>query len=258
MNATMTSLPIVPSKFYQVCRLCLTVVSDTNDLLNLSVFGSHNAGCIANTNATNNSTTAVDDCNSTAVNASSNNTNSGSSSSSSNVGVIVKTNRKNSTPTNEHKNTAAASNNASDNEAAAAPADASGRDSANDGKTTITEASRGNNPGDDDNNNFKIDGDLHQSDILERIHTFLSITVSGRIFYFILHLLSQLFYYFQSFSLHIHTHTVHIHVTVWSMCTHCVTFLLKGSKASILNVSARILFISIVITNDWWPYAHQR
>lgn len=187
----MTSLPIVPSKYYQVCRLCLTVVSDTNDLLNLSVFGSHNAGCIANTTATN-STATVDDCNSTAVNASSNNNNSGSG--SSNVGVIVKTNRKNSTPTSEHKNTAA-TNNASDNEAAAAAADASG----NDGKTTATaaEASRGNNPGDDDNNNLKIDGDLHQSDILERIHTFLSITVSGRIF-FILLLLSI----FPSFSLH--------------------------------------------------------
>lgn len=178
----MTSLPIVPSKFYQVCRLCLTVVSDTNDLLNLSVFGSHNAACIANATVTN--STTADDCNSPAVNASSNNnsTNTGSgSSSSSNVGVIVKTNRKYSTPTSEHKNTAA-SNNASDNEAAAA-ADASGRDSGNDGKTAAAESSRGNNPGDDDNNNFKIDGDLHQSDILERIHTFLSITVSGRTFY---------------------------------------------------------------------------
>lgn len=177
----MTSLPIVPSKYYQVCRLCLTVVSDTNEL---SVFGSHNAACIANTTATN--STTVKDCNSSAVNASSNNNNTNTGSgSSSNVGVIVKTNRNNSTPTSEHKNTAA-SNNASDNEAIAAAAAASGRDSGNDGRATTAEAaesSRGNNPGDDDNNNFKIDGDLHQSDILERIHTFLSITVSGRTFY---------------------------------------------------------------------------
>lgn len=171
----MTSLPIVPSKFYQVCRLCLTVVSDTNDLLNLSVFGSHNAACNANTTVTNSST--ADDCNSPAVHS----TNTGSGSTS-NVGVIVKTNRKYSTPTSERKNTAA-SNNASDNEAAAAVADASGRDSGNDGKTAAAESSRGNNPSDDDNNNFKIDGDLHQSDILERIHTFLSITVSGLTFY---------------------------------------------------------------------------
>lgn len=34
----MTSLN-VPEKFYQVCRLCLTVVSDTNALPELSVFG---------------------------------------------------------------------------------------------------------------------------------------------------------------------------------------------------------------------------
>lgn len=31
----------VPPKFYQVCRLCLSVVSDTSDLIKLSVFGSN-------------------------------------------------------------------------------------------------------------------------------------------------------------------------------------------------------------------------
>lgn len=35
----MTSSSTVPSKFYQVCRLCLTVVSDTSDLVKLTVFG---------------------------------------------------------------------------------------------------------------------------------------------------------------------------------------------------------------------------
>lgn len=232
----MTSLPIVPSKFYQVCRLCLTIVSDTNDLLNLSVFGTHNAACIANTTATN--STIVDDCKSPAVNASSNNnsTNTGGSGSSSNVGVIVKTNRKYSTPTSEHKNTLA-SNNASDNEAiaaAAAAADASGRDSGNDGKTTAAaESSRGNNPGDDDNNNFKIDGDLQQSDVLERIHTFLSITVSGRIFY---PSFAQFFFLFSFSST--------FHLQLRSMCTNCVTFI----EGIFVLMLARILGILIVIT----------
>lgn len=168
MNATMTSLPVVPSKFYQVCRLCLSVVNDTNDLVNLSVFGRHNAGCNATNAADNNTTTVV-------TSAKSNNNNNNSSSG----GVIVKTtnnntsNRKcearNSTPSNEHHsaNDSVTSNNANDNEAAAAA-------TAGDGTTT-----RNANAGDDDNNNFKIDGDLHQSDILERIYTFLSITVSG-------------------------------------------------------------------------------
>lgn len=233
----MTSLPIVPSKFYQVCRLCLTIVSDTNDLLNLSVFGSHNAGCMANTTTATNSTTTADDCNSPAVNAATKNKNisSGSGSgSSNNVGVIVKTNSKNSTPTNEHKNVAA-SNNPSDNEAAAAADDASGRDTGNAGKTTAvaTEVSRGNNTGDDDNNNFKIDGDLHQSDILERIHTFLSITVSGRIFY--PSFVQQLFF---------------IHLLYSSSVTmehvHLLRYLfIKGSFVLMLE---RVLFIPIVIT----------
>lgn len=35
----MTSTTNVPPKFYQVCRLCLTVVSDTSDLVKLAVFG---------------------------------------------------------------------------------------------------------------------------------------------------------------------------------------------------------------------------
>ena len=38
----MTSL-ILPQKFHQVCRLCLSVVSDTNDLIKLSVFGAPSA-----------------------------------------------------------------------------------------------------------------------------------------------------------------------------------------------------------------------
>lgn len=71
--------------------------------------------------------------------------------------------------------------NSSDNEAStAAVADANG---GNNGRTTTatTAATHGCNPGDDDNNNFKIDGDLHQSDILELIYTFLSITVSCKL-----------------------------------------------------------------------------
>lgn len=39
MCFTMTSTTNVPPKFYQVCRLCLTVVSDTSDLVKLAVFG---------------------------------------------------------------------------------------------------------------------------------------------------------------------------------------------------------------------------
>lgn len=39
MCITMTSTSNVPPKFYQVCRLCLTVVSDTSDLVKLAVFG---------------------------------------------------------------------------------------------------------------------------------------------------------------------------------------------------------------------------
>lgn len=166
MNATMTSLPVVPTKFYQVCRLCLNVVSDTNDLMQLSVFGglNHNASCTNATSAQINNNANEDN--------NANTNSSGSvvvSASTDNSGVIVKTIRKNeaqisSSPTNEHHHQHSANNdsvtNNNDNEAAA-------------GGTTHT-------VGDDDNNNFKIDGDLqHHSDILERIYTFLSITVSG-------------------------------------------------------------------------------
>lgn len=170
----MTSLPVVPTKFYQVCRLCLTVVSDTNDLMNLSVFGGrHNAGCTATSAQTN-----TNEDNSMVVSASTNN----SSNNSNNSGVIVKTIRaKNeariSSPTdNEHQHSANNSftNNASDNEAAAG--DGTARSDGGGGG--------GGGIGDDDNNNFKIDGDLHHSDILERIYTFLSITVSGSLLSF--------------------------------------------------------------------------
>lgn len=158
MNATMTSLPVVPSKFYQVCRLCLTVISDTSDLVNLSVFGRHNAGCTITNAQTNNANK-----NSIIVTAS--NTNSSS-------GVIVKANRKNearsSSPTSEHSANNSVTSNASDDNNEAAVGD---------GSRTTNHRDGGNS--DDDNNNFKIDGDLHHSDILERIHTFLSITVSG-------------------------------------------------------------------------------
>lgn len=155
----MTSLPVVPTKFYQVCRLCLNVVNDTNELVNLSVFGRHNAACIGT--ATSAQTNAGDNMIVTA------------SSNSSSTGVIVKANsnnnnnnnnRKNeariSSPTNEpHSASNSVTNDASNNETAAAGGDGTARD--------------------DDNNNFKIDGDLHNSDILERIYTFLSITVSA-------------------------------------------------------------------------------
>ncbi|XP_031623196.1 putative uncharacterized protein DDB_G0286901 [Contarinia nasturtii] len=162
MDATMTSLPVVPSKFYQVCRLCLTVVSDTNDLMNLSVFGRHNAGYIGSTATSAQTNNANED--SMIVTASTNNNNSSSSSS----GVIVKTaNRKISSPTNEHLASNSVTNNASDNEAAACGQ-----------STTIRGGGSSSDGGDDDNNNFKIDGDLHHADILERIYNFLSITVS--------------------------------------------------------------------------------
>lgn len=139
----MASLPKVPSKFYQVCRLCLTVVSDTSELVSLSVFGRHNGGCIATATSAQNDGVAT--------------SNSG--------GVIVKTNRNTepcnaSSPISEHLANHSITNNASDNEAAA--------DENGPARTSA----------DDDNNNFKIDSDLHHSDILERINTFLSITVS--------------------------------------------------------------------------------
>lgn len=145
----MTSLPQVPSKFYQVCRLCLTVVSDTNELMNLSVFGPHNAGCIGN-----NAATAEISTENSIVTASTNTNNSG---------VIVKANVRNEAKNsfaNNEKYTAnkLVTNNGNDIEAVA-----------DDGVTRL---------GDDDNNNFKIDDDQHQSDVLERIYTFLSITVS--------------------------------------------------------------------------------
>lgn len=164
----MTSLPVVPSKFYQVCRLCLTVVSNTNDLMNLSVFGGHNAGCIG-TNATSTQIKVEDSI----VTASTNTTNNSS-------GVIVKTNQRNeaqiSSPSNEqYTANNSVTNNANDNEAATG-----------DGVT------RG---GDDDNNNFKIDGDLHHSDVLERIYTFLSITVSGQILYSLTNFYSSIFFF---------------------------------------------------------------
>lgn len=177
----MTSLPVVPTKFYQVCRLCLTVVSDTNDLMQLSVFGglNHNAGCTNTTSAQ-----TINNANEENTNCSGSVVVSASTDSSGNGGVIVKTIRKNeaqipSSPTNEHHNQHSANNdsvtNNNDNEAAA-------------GGTTHT-------VGDDDNNNFKIDGDLqHHSDILERIYTFLSITVSGSSFCCYPILLSKCFF----------------------------------------------------------------
>lgn len=142
----MTSLPIVPSKFYQVCRLCMNVVSDTNDLVNLSVFGRSNASsCIG-------STAHCEIAESTTTNS----------------GVIVKTattktgklsaTRKSSTHSDNDND-----GNHDDNEAAGT-----------DDVTADDEAILNNN------NNFKIDSSINsqQSDVLERIQTFLSITVS--------------------------------------------------------------------------------
>lgn len=156
----MTSLPVVPSKFYQVCRLCLCVVSDTSDLVNLSVYGRSNACIGSNANC------------------------EIAQSTTNNTGVIVKTStkigktqhatrkvsttRKSSTHSNNDSNNAAddqqsVTNDNSDNDAAAGVDD----------ETADDEQAILNN-----NNNFKIDSDLQQSDVLERIHTFLSITVS--------------------------------------------------------------------------------
>lgn len=171
-----TSLPIVPSKFYQVCRLCMNVVSDTNDLVNLSVFDrSNGSSCIgpsAHCEIAESPTTTT----------------------TTNSGVIVKTattksgkfsarklstTRKSSTHSDhdnnentdgsngEHDNNdddhTTVTNNSSDNEAAGA-----------DDVTADDEAILNNN------NNFKIDSTVNsqQSDVLERIQTFLSITVS--------------------------------------------------------------------------------
>lgn len=148
----MTSLPIVPSKFYQVCRLCMNVVSDTNDLVNLSVFGRTNCGAQSNCEIAQN-----------------------------NSGVIVKT----STANNVGNTTAATRKSSIHND-----------DKNHDDETTVTNSSDNEAAGADDetaddeqailnnNNNFKIDSDLQQSDVLERIHTFLSITVSTCWFFF--------------------------------------------------------------------------
>lgn len=166
-----TSLPIVPSKFYQVCRLCMNVVSDTNDLVNLSVFGrsnasscigssahceiaestptttTHNSGVIVRTATTKTGKSAARKL-STTRKSSTHNDNDGSNGEHDN---------------NDDDDQTTVTNNSSDNEAAGI-----------DDVTADDEAILNNN------NNFKIDSIVNsqQSDVLERIQTFLSITVS--------------------------------------------------------------------------------
>lgn len=144
----------VPSKFYQVCRLCLTVVNDTSDLLNLSVFGRHDATCMdktANAQPTGDSVCVP------------------VSTSTQNSGVIVKAqcvksmSRKSSINNDcsgerdDDQHSVGDGGNGSDNEVTSAD------DTVDDDERTIF----------NNNNN-----NLQQSEILERIYTFLSITVS--------------------------------------------------------------------------------
>lgn len=147
----MTSLPIVPSKFYQVCRLCLTVVNDTNDLMNLSVFGRHDATCMDKT---------------ASAQPTGNNACVPMSTSTPNSGVIVKAAKSMSRKSSisgerdtDRQSVGDASSSTSDNEAASAD------DAVDDDEQTILNNNNNNN--------------LQQSEILERIYTFLSITVSA-------------------------------------------------------------------------------
>lgn len=161
-----TSLPIVPSKFYQVCRLCMNVVSDTNDLVNLSVFGRSNASSCIGSSAH----YEIDEFTTTTTNS----------------GVIVKTAARKSSNT---RKSSTLSNNANNDNTDGSNGE---HDNNDDDQTTVTNNSSDNEAaGADDvtaddeailnnNNNFKIDSsvDSQQSDVLERIQTFLSITVS--------------------------------------------------------------------------------
>lgn len=165
-----TSLPIVPSKFYQVCRLCMNVVSDTNDLVNLSVFGRSNASSCIGSSA---------HCE--------------IAESTTNSGVIVKTATTKTGKLSARKlSTTRKSSTHSDNDNNTDGSNAE-HDNNDDDQTTVTNNSSDNEAAgtddvtaDDDeailnnNNNFKIDSSVNsqQSDVLERIQTFLSITVS--------------------------------------------------------------------------------
>lgn len=192
MRTTMTSLPIVPSKFYQVCRLCLAVVNDTNDFMNLSVFGRHNASsCIdATSNSQSNAEKLI-----SPVTASTNSS-----------GVIVKANTKSGKSITRKSSTTRKSSVNND----------SSEENDDDQNSVTDNTSENDAPGIDDdeqtifnnNNNFKINtdamtvtDDLQQSEILERIYTFLSITVSVLTFFF------STF----KFSLNF-THTQHTHI----------------------------------------------
>lgn len=213
-----TSLPIVPSKFYQVCRLCLSVVSDTKDLVNLSVFGPHNAACknIDSSKVTNADNVPVVPSTISSIKRTQN---SGVIKATGKIGKPAKkstatsaTTRKLSTnssvgerDSSDERNSVAndaSGNNSSDNETAAGTHadDDNGCDGEDDERTILNKVYNNNNIdlnhehyeaadkhyyATDGNRNFKIeDGDAmaadshHQSDILERIYTFLSITVS--------------------------------------------------------------------------------
>lgn len=178
MRATMTSSSIVPSKFYQVCRLCLTVVNDTSDLLNLSVFGRHDATCMdktANAQPTGDSVCVP------------------VSTSTQNSGVIVKAqcvksmSRKSSINNDcsgerdDDQHSVGDGGNGSDNEVTSAD------DTVDDDERTI----------------FNNNNNLQQSEILERIYTFLSITVSvythQPFFLFLFHFIFFLLMFLMSF-----------------------------------------------------------
>lgn len=167
-----TSVPIVPSKFYQVCRLCMNVVSDTNDLVNLSVFGRSNASScigssahceIAESTTTNSGVIVKTATTKTGKLSARKLSNTRKSSTHSDNGNNDNTDDSNGEHDNNDDDQTTVTNNSSDNEAAGA-----------DDVTADDEAILNNN------NNFKIDSSVNsqQSDVLGRIQTFLSITVS--------------------------------------------------------------------------------
>lgn len=165
MRATMTALPIVPSKFYQVCRLCLAVVNDTSDLINLSVFGRHDTACMDKAAAASAQQHQQQQQPSGGDNACVPVPTSTQSS-----GVIVKANAQcvNST-----------SRKSSINNDSGSAAEREDDDQQSSGATSDNEAASADDAATDDeqtilNNN----NNLQQSEILERIYTFLSITVS--------------------------------------------------------------------------------
>lgn len=153
MRATMTALPIVPSKFYQVCRLCLAVVNDTSDLMNLSVYGRHDATCMDKAANAQQQPAGDNACVPVPT-------------STQSSGVIVKAK-------------SMARKSSINNDCGAAERDDDQQSAGDAGSASDNEAASADDAADHDeqailNNN----NNLQQSEILERIYTFLAITVS--------------------------------------------------------------------------------